>query len=99
MNGTNDTADDFSTPSSCLLCDQFSGNGEICACVASPEAATDLMSQLPEMKMTLATYAVCITLGAGGNAAILLAMAAGAERKARTATNYFLISLAVRHVF
>ncbi len=53
-----------------------------------------IYSQVPEISIALVTYVVCIVFGFVGNALVLVAMIR-ADRKGRTATNVFLISLAV----
>ena len=52
------------------------------------------MAEVPHLRETVATYFVCIGFGAIGNLITLFTMAT-ADRKTRTNTNVFLISLTV----
>ena len=53
------------------------------------------MLKVPEMRIILVTYGLCIAFGVVGNLMVLVAMLADADRKSRTTTNVFLASLAV----
>ena len=53
-----------------------------------------MFPQVPELRWMLLTYALCIAFGSIGNAVTLITMAT-ADRKTKTVTNVFLISLAV----
>ena len=55
------------------------------------------IEQVPELQMTLVTYALCILAGVAGNVLTLFTMAT-ADRKNKTVTNVFLISLTVSSV-
>ncbi len=75
----------FPSSSVCLSCRLLSSShsDDLCLCVDSPSAATDVMSQVPEMRVTLITYAVCMAFGAAGNIIVLVALAMGKDRKSR----------------
>ena len=66
-----------------------------CTCVEDPYDAINVLKQVPELQLTLVTYSLCIVAGVGGNVITLFTMAT-ADRKNKTVTNVFLISLTVR---
>ena len=77
----------------CGKCDELENKSVQCFCLDDPEASHDVWGN-PEMQLNFATHIFCIILGVLGNVVTLLAMTKG-DRKARSATNSFLISLAV----
>ena len=87
---------------SCKTCrDLTSGPGgadTVCTCIEDPYDVVNVLKSVPEIKVTLVTYALCMVLGIGGNLITLVTMAT-ADRKNKSVTNLFLISLAVRPFF
>jgi hypothetical protein len=65
-----------------------------CTCTEDPYDAVDVLKEVPELRVTLVTYFVCIIFGAVGNLITLFTMAT-ADRKNKSGTNIFLISLSV----
>ena len=55
------------------------------------------LTQVPELRWMLLTYALCIAFGVIGNAVTLITMAT-ADRKNKSVTNVFLISLTVSYL-
>ena len=75
----------------CLKCAEL----DYCTCIEDPSDAVEAIQEVPYLRVTLATYFVCIGFGAIGNLITLFTMAT-ADRKNKTGTNIFLISLTVR---
>ena len=75
----------------CLKCAGL----DYCTCIEDPSDAVEAIQEVPYLRVTLATYFVCIGFGAIGNLITLFTMAT-ADRKNKTGTNIFLISLTVR---
>ena len=81
---TNYTLANFSTCTRCIGVPD-------CACVDDPED----FQKVPYLSVTLATHFICIIFGTVGNLITLFTMGT-ADRKNKTGTNIFLISLSVR---
>ena len=77
----------------CSKCSELSPE-EFCTCTKDPFDAVDVFKEVPYLRVTLATYFICIVFGALGNLITLVTMAT-ADRKNKTGTNIFLISLSV----
>ena len=77
----------------CLKCAEL----DYCTCIEDPSDAVEAIQEVPYLRVTLATYFVCIGFGAIGNLITLFTMAT-ADRKNKTGTNIFLISLTVRAI-
>ena len=77
----------------CLKCAEL----DYCTCIEDPSDAVEAIQEVPYLRVTLATYFVCIGFGAIGNLITLFTMAT-ADRKNKTGTNIFLISLTVRTI-
>lgn len=74
----------------CLKCAEL----DYCTCIEDPSDAVEAIQEVPYLRVTLATYFVCIGFGAIGNLITLFTMAT-ADRKNKTGTNIFLISLTI----
>ena len=81
-----------------LVEDAVNQEAPFCTCTEDPYAAVDVLKEVPELRVTLVTYLLCIVLGASGNLVTLFTMAT-ADRKNKSGTNIFLISLSVRKSF
>ncbi len=84
-----------------LVAEALLGSGSdaaapFCTCTDDPYKSVDVLKEVPELRVTLVTYLICIVLGAGGNLVTLFTMAT-ADRKNKSGTNIFLISLSVSH--
>ncbi|XP_040574699.1 galanin receptor type 1 [Lepeophtheirus salmonis] len=77
----------------CSKCSEVSPS-EICRCMNDPNSALYAGQHLPELTLNLVTYVICIVLGLFWNLITLFVMIKG-DRKNRSVTNIFLISLAV----
>ncbi len=79
----------------CSKCTDLSEDESVfCTCTEDPFDAVDVFKEVPYLRVTLATYFICIVFGAVGNLITLFTMAT-ADRKNKTGTNIFLISLSV----
>lgn len=74
----------------CEACIGYTG----CTCVKDPDEFHP--SNVPYIKVTLATHFICIIFGTVGNLITLFTMGT-ADRKNKTGTNIFLISLSVSY--
>ena len=84
----NDTTSFANFSEICETCIGLTG----CTCVDDPDAFHP--SNVPYLKVTLATHFICIIFGTVGNLITLFTMGT-ADRKNKTGTNIFLISLSV----
>ena len=81
----------------CVKCTELSKEEAMfCTCTKDPFDAVDVFQEVPYLRVTLATYFICIVFGALGNLITLFTMAT-ADRKNKTGTNIFLISLTVSY--
>lgn len=79
----------------CSKCAEITNDeSTFCTCTKDPFDAVDVFKEVPYLRVTLATYFICIVFGAVGNLITLFTMAT-ADRKNKTGTNIFLISLSV----
>lgn len=82
----------------CTKCaDLTSSESMFCTCTEDPYDAVDVFQEVPYLRVTLVTYFICIVFGAMGNVITLVTMAT-ADRKNKSGTNIFLISLSVRKI-
>ena len=87
----NDTFANFSLPiATCEKCLDLSD----CTCVEDPDQFRN--QQNPDLLHILATHFICIIFGAVGNLITLFTMGT-ADRRNKTGTNIFLISLSVSY--
>ena len=90
---SNDTWVGDNISNNCTQCLKVSSD-EFCTCTEDPYDAVDVFQEVPFLRVTLATYFICIGFGGVGNLLTLFTMAT-ADRKTKTGTNIFLISLSV----
>ena len=97
INATEDSGQNQSQMAEwCLKCSDLAGDDStFCTCTDDPYDAVDVFKEVPYLRVTLATYFICIAFGVVGNLITLFTMAT-ADRKNKTGTNIFLISLSVR---